>query len=185
MLRGVLLSDLAATVLAMPVSAFPALAVERFGTPAATGWFLSALAAGGIAAGVLSGRVTRSGDLGRRVVLGGCGWGVALTGFGLSDGVLSIGFLVLAGAADTVSVIARGALVQQFTPEEFLGRVSALENVVGVAGPGCGNLRTGAVAELTSPGASVALGGVCAVAAIAALWWRSPRCRTHRCHHVE
>lgn len=168
-LRTVLLCDLLATVLAMPVAVFPEVAAARFGDQAAFGFFLTALAVGGVAAGLLSSRITSSPRPVRFVVGGGVGWGLALAGFGFTDGpVSSLALLVVAGAADTVSVIARGSLVQRHTPDAVLGRVSALEGVVGVAGPGLGNLRTGAVAEFTSPGFSLAVGGLSAAAAI--LW---------------
>jgi MFS family permease len=168
-LRTVLLCDLAATVLAMPVAVFPAVAALRFGDASAFGFLLTALAAGGVLAGLTSSRITSSTRPVRLVIGGGVAWGLALTGFGLvEDPVGSLLFLVIAGAADTASVIARGSLVQLHTPDEVLGRVNALEGVVGVAGPGLGNLRTGAVAQFTSPGFSVVVGGL--TAAVAVLW---------------
>jgi hypothetical protein len=63
------------------------------------------------------------------VTLGGSAtWGAALTLFGLSPGPWAgLAFLVLAGAADTVSVVSRSAIVQRHTPNELLGRVGAAE----------------------------------------------------------
>jgi len=52
---------------------------------------------------------------------------------------LGLAFLALAGAADTVSVVCRSALVQLHTPDALRGRVSAAEQAVGVAGPDLGN----------------------------------------------
>ena len=61
-LGGSFLTDLAATVLAMPVALFPVINQERFGGhPETLGLFLSAIAVGGIGAGLLSGAVTRAG----------------------------------------------------------------------------------------------------------------------------
>jgi MFS family permease len=169
-LRTVLLSDLAATVLAMPVALFPALAADRFGSVDRTGWLLSALAVGGLVAGLLSGRLTASPDPLRWVVGGGCAWGLALALVAVVPGVWAcLALVVVAGAADTASVVARGALVQRHAPEEFLGRISALEGVVGVAGPGVGNLRAGAVAQWTSPSVALVSGGVAAAAVVVAL----------------
>jgi len=168
--RTVLLSDLAATVLAMPVALFPVLAAARLGATQGAWVFITALAVGGLAAGTVSGRVTSARHPLRYVVGGGCAWGLALAAFGLADGpVISVAVLVLAGAADTVSVIARGTLVQQHTPEEVLGRVSALEAVVGVAGPGLGNARAGAVASLTNPALALTSGGIACLLAVLTL----------------
>ncbi|WP_328292310.1 MFS transporter [Kineococcus sp. NBC_00420] len=177
-LRAVLLCDLLATVLAMPVAVFPQVAAARFGDGAAFGFFLTALAVGGVAAGLLSSRITSSPRPVRFVVAGGVAWGLALAGFGFVDSPApSLLLLVVAGAADTVSVIARGSLVQRHAPDEVLGRVSALEGVVGVAGPGLGNLRTGAVSQFTSPGFSLVVGGLSAAAAILWTTRRRPRRR--------
>ncbi|MFD0482295.1 MFS transporter [Kineococcus sp. GCM10028916] len=168
-LRTVLLCDLLATVLAMPVAVFPEIAAARFGDASRFGFLLAALAVGGVLTGLLSSRITGSARPVRFVVGGGVAWGLALAGFGFVDSPApSLLLLVVAGAADTVSVIARGSLVQLHTPDEVLGRVSALEGVVGVAGPGVGNLRTGSLAQFTSPGFSLVVGGLSAAAAI--LW---------------
>lgn len=60
-LRGVLASDLAATVLAIPVALFPVINQERFnGDPRTLGLFLTAVAVGGTTAGLLSGMVTNA-----------------------------------------------------------------------------------------------------------------------------
>jgi predicted MFS family arabinose efflux permease len=91
---------------------------ERFGNNSRTlGLFLTAIAVGGVAASLFSGTFT---GLSRPslVMLGGSAtWGAALTLFGLSPGPWAgLAFLVLAGAADTVSVVSRSAIVQRHTP---------------------------------------------------------------------
>ncbi|MET7488658.1 MFS transporter [Streptomyces sp. NPDC005538] len=69
--RGALLTDLAATVLAMPVSLFPLINSERFGgSPRTLGLFLSAISVGGITASAFSGAVTRLGRPGVVMLLG-------------------------------------------------------------------------------------------------------------------
>jgi len=172
-LGGSFLTDLAATVLAMPVALFPVINQERFGGNAETlGLFLSAIAVGGIAAGLLSGAVTRAARPGA-IQLGAAGlWGLALAGLGITGSLwVALVCLVIAGAADTVSVISRGSVVQLATADAFRGRVSAVEQVVGVAGPELGNVRGGILAGLTSATAAMTGGGLlCAlgVALIAA-----------------
>ncbi|MEN3264454.1 MAG: hypothetical protein V7646_1348 [Pseudonocardia sp.] len=82
-LRGVLATDLAATVLAIPIALFPMINQERFGgDPQTLGLFLTAVAVGGTASGLLSGAVTGAARPGA-VMLGSVGvWGLALAGFG-------------------------------------------------------------------------------------------------------
>lgn len=172
-IRGALLSDLATTVLSMPVSLFPLVNQERFGgNPRTLGLFLSAIAVGGVAASVLSGAFTRLPRPGLVMLGGSASWGAALVLFGLTPlAWLGLGCLVLAGAADTVSVVTRGAIVQLHTPDELLGRVAAAEQIVGQAGPDLGNMAGGLVAAATT-GVTALIGGglacVCAVTWIGA-----------------
>ncbi len=170
-LAGALATDLAATVLAMPIALFPVLNEERFGgDPQTLGLFLSAIAVGGIAAGLTSGALTRARRPGLVSLVAAGVWGAALAGFGLVDALApTLVFLAVAGAADTISVISRGTIVQLATPDAYLGRVTSLENVVGVAGPGIGNARAGVVAGLASASAAAVTGGVACVVVVAAL----------------
>lgn len=167
-IRGALLTDLATTVLSMPISLFPLINAERFGgSPRTLGLFLTAIAVGGVAASLFSGTFTRFPRPGLAMLGGSATWGAALTLFGLSpDPWAGLTFLVIAGAADTVSVVSRGTVVQMHTPHELLGRVSAAEQIVGQAGPDIGNLRGGLVADATSGGAALVSGGLLCLGAV-------------------
>ncbi|WP_107059200.1 MFS transporter [Streptomyces sp. NRRL F-5126] len=169
--RGALLTDLAATVLAMPVSLFPLVNAERFGDdPATLGLFLTAIAVGGVAASLFSGTFTRLSRPGLVMLGASAGWGAALALFGLAPGPWAgLACLALAGAADTVSVVSRGTIVQTHTPNELLGRVGAAEGIVGQAGPDIGNLRAGLVAGATSGAAALVSGGLLCLGAVAAV----------------
>ena len=181
-LRGALAVDLAQTLLAMPVALFPLLNAERFaGDPRTLGLFLTAVAVGGTLAGLMSGLITRVARPGLASSLAAGVWGLALAGFGLSDGlVATLAWLALAGAADTVSVISRGALIQLGTPDELRGRVSALEIAIGAGGPGLGNARAGAVADLTSATVSAVTGAVTCVLVVVAVALTHPPLRRWR-----
>jgi len=65
-----------------------------------------------------------------------------------------------AGAADTLTVTFRAAMVQTVTPDEFRGRVSSVEYIIGTGGAPLGNVESGTVAALTTPAVSVVLGGL-------------------------
>jgi MFS family permease len=169
--RGALLTDLAATALAMPISLFPLINADRFGgDPRTFGLFLTAIAVGGVCASVLSGTFTRMSRPGQVMFFASGLWGVALAAFGLvTNPWVGLGCLVLAGAADTVAVVSRGTVVQLNTPNALLGRVSAAEQIVGQAGPDVGNLRAGVVARVTSGPVALVSGGVLCVAAVLAI----------------
>ncbi|MBT0772051.1 MFS transporter [Kineosporia sp. J2-2] len=169
--RAALLTDLAATTLAMPISLFPALNAERFGgDPRTLGLFLSAIGAGGVVASALSGTFTRSARPGRVMVAGAATWALALTGLGLTTNAWAgLACLVVAGAADTVSVVARGTVIQLGTPDHLLGRVGAAELMVGAAGPHLGDLRAGLVATATGPAFALVSGGLASLLAVGAV----------------
>lgn len=55
-------------------------------------------------------------------------WGAAFAGFAVASSLwLTLVMLGLAGAADTFTVVFRGTIVQQVTPDEFRGRVTAAD----------------------------------------------------------
>jgi predicted MFS family arabinose efflux permease len=177
--RGALLTDLAATLLAMPISLFPVVNAERFGDdPRTLGLFLTAIAVGGVAASALSGTFTRSRRPGAVMLAGSLTWGVALALFGATpDAWAGLALLAVAGAADTVAVVSRSTVVQRHTPDAFLGRAAAAEQIVGQAGPDLGNLRGGLVAASSSATIALVSGGLLCVAAVAAIAARTPELR--------
>ncbi|MER6842143.1 MFS transporter [Streptomyces platensis] len=178
-IRGALLTDLATTVLSMPISLFPQVNAERFGdSPRTLGLFLTAVAVGGVAASLLAGSFTRLARSGLVMLVGSATWGAALALFALSaDPWAGLAFLALAGAADTVSVVSRSTLVQLHTPDDLLGRVSAAEQIVGQAGPDLGNLRGGLVADATSGTTALVSGGLLCIGAVALVGATTPGLR--------
>ncbi|MFD7696293.1 MFS transporter [Streptomyces sp. NPDC059374] len=177
--RGALITDLAATVLAMPVSLFPLVNAERFGgDPRTLGLFMSAVAVGGVTATALSGPVTRLGRPGLVMLCGAGTWGVALALFGLVDDPWTgLGLLAVAGGADSLSVVSRVTIVQTRTPDALLGRVTAAEQIVGQGGPHLGNMRGGLVAGWTSGATALVLGGVLCVLAVTYVGASTPELR--------
>lgn len=177
--RGVLLIDLATTSLSMPIAIFPLINALRFDDdPRTLGLFLSAIALGGIVAGATSGAFTRAARAGLIQLLAAITWGLALVGFGLSSWApAALGFLVLAGAADTIGVVIRGSMVQLATPDALRGRVSAVDHVIGVAGPEIGNMRGGILAAMIGAPAALVIGGLSAALAATFIGIAHPQVR--------
>ncbi|MFJ3670245.1 MFS transporter [Streptomyces sp. NPDC090106] len=177
--RGALLTDLAACLLAMPTSLFPLVNEERFGgDPRTLGLFLSALAVGGVLATTCSGPVTRLARPGPVMLCASAGWGIALALFGLTTSAWAgLGLLALAGAADAIAVLSRTTIVQTCTPDALLGRVTAAETIVGQAGPHLGNLRGGLVAGWSSGVTALVTGGLACLAAVTAVTVTTPELR--------
>jgi MFS family permease len=177
--RGALLTDLAATVLSMPISLFPLINAERFGNnPRTLGLFLTAIAVGGVVASVFSGAFTGLPRPGLVMLGGSILWGASLALFGVSTSPwVGLAFLAVAGAADTVSVVSRNTIVQLHTPDHLLGRVAAAEQIVGQAGPDVGNMRGGLIAGTTSGMTALVSGGLLCVAAVALVAATTPSLR--------
>jgi MFS family permease len=177
--RAALLTDLAATVLSMPISLFPLINAERFGdNPRTLGLFLTAIAVGGVTASVFSATFTRLPRPGAVMLGGSISWGMTLALFGVvSNPWIGLTLLALAGAADTVAVVSRSTVVQLYTPNSLLGRVTAAEQIVGQAGPDIGNLRGGLTASLTSGTTALISGGLLCVAAVAFIARTTPELR--------
>jgi len=164
-LAGALLTDLNATIFGLPIALFPAINAERFGgNPATLGLFTTAIGAGGLISSACTGPVGRTARQGA-VMLGTVAiWGAAFAGFALARPLwLVLGLLAVAGAADTVTVVLRGTIVQTVTTDEFRGRVTAAEYVIGAGGDSLGGLESGAVGSLTSPTIGALSGGVVTV----------------------
>ena len=164
---GAFLTDLSATVFGLPVALFPAINAERFGgNPAILGLFMASIGVGGLLSGVLSGRAVHAVRQGRAMLLAVAVWGAAFAGFAVAPWLwLTLACLALAGAADTFTVVFRGAIVQSVTPDALRGRVLAADYVVGAGGGQLGSLEAGALGSLTSPAISALAGGLVTVAA--------------------
>jgi len=168
LLVAAFLTDLDAMLVGLPVALFPALNAAHFGgSPQTLGLLNAAPGVGGLLSAVLSGPAARVSRQGRGMMAGTMIWGAAIACFGLTRSLpLALAMLAVAGAADTLTVMYRGSMVQTVTPDEFRGRVSSVEYIIGTGGGPLGNVESGTVATLTSPTISAVSGGVaCFVAA--------------------
>jgi MFS family permease len=103
-------------------------------------------------------------------------FGAATIVFGLSRSfTLSLAALVIAGAADMVSVFVRSSLVQLATPEAMRGRVSAVNMVFIGASNELGEFESGLTAQWFGTVPAVVLGGIGTLAVVALWTWRFPR----------
>ncbi|MFA7679213.1 MAG: MFS transporter [Pigmentiphaga sp.] len=99
-------------------------------------------------------------------------FGLATVAFGLSNNLLlSMAALVVLGAADVVSVVIRFTLVQLQTPNEMLGRVSAVNSLFVGTSNQLGEFESGVTAALFGVVPAVLLGGAGTIL-VAWLWMR-------------
>ena len=165
-LAGAFLADLNATVFGLPIALFPAINAERFGgNPRTLGLFTAAIGLGGLVSAAFSGPVRHVSRQGRAMLAAVAVWGAAFAGFAVAPGLwLTLSLLAVAGAADTFTVVFRGAIVQTVTPDQLRGRITAADYVVGAGGGQLGNLEAGALGSLTSPTISALSGGLVTIA---------------------
>lgn len=180
-IRMSFLADLVAMILAHPRALLPAIAVLAFeGGEREVGYLSAAIAAGAMAAMLLSGPLGRVNRQGLGVVIAVTGWGAAIGGAGavvLGAEVLgpqlalwlAIVGLALAGAADSVSSVFRQTILQSATPDHLRGRLQGVFIVVVAGGPRLGDLAAGTLASLSSEGTAMVIGGVGVVLLIAVL----------------
>jgi MFS family permease len=120
------LVDIAAMVLAMPRSLFPAAAEHRFGGHG-VGLLYAAIAIGAVVAGLGSGWIGRVHRQGRALVIAIVAWGTAVAISGAVPQLwLTVVLLGVAGAADLVSAVYRQTILQTYAPDEMRGRMQGV-----------------------------------------------------------
>src|SRR3979411_466879 len=80
---------------------------------------------------------------------------------------LGLLFLAIAGAADVISAVFRGTILQLHVPDRLRGRLQALNIAVVTGGPRVGDLEAGAIATATNAQVSVVSGGLACVVGVA------------------
>jgi MFS family permease len=166
------LIDLDAMIFGMPRALFPVLALDVFQVGArGLGLLYAAPSVGALAGALTAGWVGRVRHQGRAVLWAVAVWGAAITLFGLSGRAfpLALFLLAVAGAADVISAVFRGSILQLSVPDALRGRMSAVHIMVVTGGPRLGDVEAGAVAALVSPWFSVVSGGVACVAGVGLL----------------
>lgn len=160
------LVDIAAMVLAMPRSLFPAIADLRF--HGNVGPLYAAIAIGAVVAGLSSGWIGRVRRQGRMLVFAIVGWGAAVALSGLAHQLwLVVLLLAFAGAADLISAVYRQTILQTYAPDELRGRMQGVFVAVVAGGPRLGDVRAGATAAASTPEFSWVVGGVACMVVVA------------------
>ena len=158
----------------LPIYARDILHVGSFGL----GILRAAPAAGALLMTVVLARRSISRRAGPRMFGAVIVFGVATIAFALSRSFwISLAALAVLGAADTISVVIRSALVALRTPDAMRGRVGAVNFLFINASNQLGAFESGTVAALLGAVPSALLGGIASIA-IALLWmWFFPSLR--------
>jgi hypothetical protein len=112
-------------------------------------------------------------------------FGLSIIAFALSRNFyLSVALLFLSGAADNVSVVIRGTMIQTITPEHLIGRVASVNQIFIGASNEIGAFESGVAARLLGVVPSVIFGGFMTLVVVALTAWRSPQLRRLREIHA-
>ncbi|MFF3615545.1 MFS transporter [Streptomyces sp. NPDC002580] len=178
------LADIIAMVFGMPRALFPQLAAETYASydeGYALGLLFAAIPVGAILGGLLSGTFSRARRHGLMVILSVAVWGAAITGFGLSGSLwAAVAFLALAGVADMVSMVFRGAILLSAATDEMRGRLQGVFTVVVVGGPRVADVLHGTAGAAFGAPAAVAGGGLLVIVAVLALSLVTPALRRYQ-----
>lgn len=170
---GTISLDLFAVLLGGVVALLPIYAHEVLHVgPQGLGALRSAMAVGEVSAGFYLSMRPFNHRVGRTMFIAVAVFGLANLIFSLST-VFAVSFvaLMIAGAADMVSVYIRGALVQFSTPDHMRGRVNAVNMLFIGSSNELGEFRAGTSAAGLGAVHAAVLGGVCTLAVVG-LWSR-------------
>ena len=138
--------------------------------PRGLGMLRAAPAVGAVTMSLIMARFPLHRHAGRSLFICVAIFGAATVVFGLSHTLwISLASLAIAGAADTISVIIRGSLLQLATPPAMRGRVSAVNSLFIGASNELGEFESGLTAQWWGAVRATVIGGIGALA-VAGLW---------------
>ena len=106
------------------------------------------------------------------------GFGLTWVAFATSQSFAwSFGLLLLGGALDNVSVVLRATLVQTYTPQALMGRVSAVNSFFIGSSNELGAFESGLAARVLGLVPSVVFGGCMTLLTVGATAWAAPQLR--------
>lgn len=112
----------------------------------------------------------------RNLLIAVTGFGVCIIGFGFSRiFAVSLIFLFLQGAFDSVSVIIRGTIMQLLTPDEMRGRVSAVNSMFISSSNEFGDFESGMAAKYLGTIPAVLFGGCMTLAVVTFTFFKTKK----------
>ncbi|MGW3290934.1 MFS transporter [Streptomyces sp. NPDC001002] len=178
------LADIIAMVFGMPRALFPQLAAQTYGSYGeglALGLLFAAIPIGAVLGGLFSGTFSRARRHGWMVIGAVVAWGVAIAGFGLSANLwVGAAFLAVAGVADMVSMVFRGAILLSAATDEMRGRMQGVFTVVVAGGPRLADVLHGTAGSAFGPRTATVGGGLLVVVVMLGLAAAVPALRRYR-----
>ncbi|HJW32620.1 MAG TPA: MFS transporter [Holophagaceae bacterium] len=171
--------DLFAVLFGGAVAMIPAFALDVLHAgPQSVGWLRAAPAVGAVLMGFWLARHGMFKRAGFTLIACVAGFGLTWICFAMSKSLgLSLVLLALGGALDNVSVVLRATLVQTYTPQALMGRVSAVNSFFIGSSNELGAFESGLAAKALGLVPSVIFGGCMTLLTVGATAWRAPKLR--------
>jgi len=171
--------DLFAVLFGGAVAMIPAFALDVLHAgPQSVGWLRAAPAAGAVLMGLWLARHGMFNRAGLTLIACVAGFGLTWILFATSKSLgFSLLLLAIGGALDNVSVVLRATLVQTYTPQALMGRVSAVNSFFIGSSNELGAFESGLAAKLFGLVPSVVFGGCMTLLTVGATAWRAPQLR--------
>ena len=187
MLLSALTLDLFSVLFGGATALLPVFAAEILHVgPSGLGFLRASPAVGAVIMSVVLTRWPPFNRTGKSLLIAVTGFGACMIGFGLSTTFwLSVALLAFSGAFDAVSVVIRSVMLQARTPEQLLGRVSAVNQIFIGSSNEIGAFESGISAKWLGTVPSVVLGGIATLAIVGVVAWRNPALRRLRQLHPE
>ncbi|TAF45464.1 MAG: MFS transporter [Sphingobacteriales bacterium] len=178
---GALSLDLFSVFFGGAVALIPVVAQEILGVGAQQFGFMRAAPAFGAVITMLA--MTRFSPMNkpwRNLLLAITGFAISIICFGLSRNYyLSLLFLFLEGAFDSVSVIIRSTLLQILTPDDMRGRVAAVNSMFIGSSNEIGQFESGLTARLMGTIPAILFGG-CVTLGVVGITWLKTKAFVHK-----
>ena len=182
LIRSGMLLDFFATFFASAATMMPIFATDILKVgPEGLGILYAAPAIGAVAAGIFFSLFPHIPKKGLLLLASAFIFGLATVFFGISNiFLLSLFFLAVTGAADTLSSIIRHTLRQLVTPDHLRGRMNAISMIFFMGGPQLGEVEAGIAAGMFGAPFSVVIGGIGTMAVTAYITLRNKALRNYQ-----
>ena len=171
--------DMAAVLFGGATALLPIFARDVLGVGAVGfGWMRAMPSLGALAMGAFLAAGPPMRRAGRTLLVSVAAFGIATIVFGLSRSFgVSLAALFVLGAADNVSVVIRGTLLQLLTPDAMRGRVAAVNAIFIGTSNEIGEFESGVTAAWWGATRAVVVGGLMTLAVVTATAMRWPQLR--------
>ena len=179
---GAMALDMFSVLFGGAVALLPIFAAEILHVgPQGLGIMQAAPAAGAVAMSLVLTHRPPMQRAGRALFVAVAGFGLSIIGFGLSRSfLLSVALLAASGLFDMISVVIRSTLLQVFTPQHLLGRVSAVNSIFIGSSNEIGAFESGVAAKVLGAVPAVLFGGAMTLFVVGVTALRVPELRRLR-----